>query len=176
MFNTDQTENEIKLLKYRKNLITSGWAVVAFCVWDIAKVVISLLLKSTYTLDLANTYHTDDKLLFFFEVFFTVVLFAVIIYIQIYAGVSAVAVGKGKKKGVGYLVISVVLLIVTVVSIVFSAESIVVSSIGTMQGVSFDTAFAGIILDLTLGAALIDLLVSSFKVRRLSRVGEAGDK
>ena len=89
---------EVKLRKYRNNMVTSGWAVVVLCLWEVIKLVISLLLETTYKEFLIEVFKTDDQFLFIFEIVFFIIFMGVIVFIQISAGLGGVLEGKGGKR------------------------------------------------------------------------------
>ena len=152
---------EKRIRKYRNNLITSGMAVVVFAVWDVVKLVAGYLMNSTYREYYQNSFHFDDRILLYLEVFFVLLFTGFLVFVQVFVGLSALRIGKGGRHRNGYLVLCVIMILLTIGSIVLSVKG--------EGGMSFDIALAGIILDLTLLAALIDLFVSSIMVRKLEK-------
>ncbi len=158
---------EAKLRKYRNNLITGGFAIILLSLWDAAKLVISLFLDTTYKESLSELFDMDDTFLFVLEVLVFVIFYGIVIFFNIFTGLTAIAVGKGKKRKPVYLVIGIIVFFIDIYS--------VYSSITDMVGMTFDINIAGIILDLTSAVATADLFISSIMVYRLSRkTGQGG--
>ena len=81
---------EVKLRKYRKNLVIDGWAIMALCLWDNAKIIISLFLNTTYSRTYLDMFDVDEKLLFILEIIFTVFFMVLINTAHLIVGINAV--------------------------------------------------------------------------------------
>ena len=159
---------EVKLRKYRNNLVTSGWAIIVLCLWDNAKIIISLFLNTTYSQMYFDAFHVDVKL-FVLEIVFTIIFMALVDFFHFLVGINAIKEGNGNKRRPGYLVVCVFLFIATASSVVISAKSI--------KDLSFDITLASILIDGTLAAALADLFISSVRIRVISKkTAEGGNR
>lgn len=152
---------ERKIRKFRNNMMTSGMAVIVFTVWDIVKLVISLLLDTTYKNYYMAFLHRDNVVLLFLEIFFFVFFVALIGAVQGFVGISAIRIGRGARHRNAYLVVCAVIWGITVYSLVYSFKG--------GDGMSLDISLASFLLDLTMLVALTDLFVSSIIVRHLEK-------
>ena len=152
---------EVNLRKCRNNLVTGGWAVIVLCLWDNAKIIISLFLNTTYSQMYLSVFHADEKLLFALEIVFTIIFAGILDSLHLIVGINAIKEGNGHKRRSGYLVICVILFISTIASIVVSSASI--------KEISFDITLASVLIDVTLAVALADLFISSVRSRSISK-------
>ncbi len=152
---------EVKLRKYRNNMVTSGWATVVLCLWEIVKLVMSMLLETTYKLELVEIFHTDDQLLYVLEIVFFIIVMGLFVFLQVSAGLGGVLEGKGGKRKNGYLVCCVLMFLISIWSIY--------SSVKEIKTFSLDVTVASIILDTTAAVALGDLFISAMISRHLVR-------
>ena len=157
---------EVKLRKYRNNMVTSGWAVVVLCSWDVIRLVLSLFCDSSYKEVFSEMLNIDDRLLFIFVLVFTLLFLGIILFFQLVAGLGGVSEGKGGKKRNVYLVFCVM-------AFLMSAYS-VWSSVSDITRYSFELTMSSLILDLTTAVALGDLFISALVSRHLAKkIGEA---
>ena len=159
---------EVKLRKYRKNLVIDGWAIMALCLWDSAKIIISLFLNTTYSQTYLEILDVDEKMLFIIEVIVVILITLLINATHIIVGVNAIREGHGRKRGVGYQVLCAILFVLTVIAIILE--------IRTITTISFDITLASILLDGTMAAALADLFISSVQSRRIMKMTAEGGK
>jgi hypothetical protein len=159
---------EVKLRKYRKNLVINGWAIMALCLWDNAKIIISLFLNTTYSSTYIEMFDVNEKLLFILEIIFTILFTALISAGHFIVGINAIKEGNGQKRRAGYLVVCAILFVFTVIAVVLE--------IRTITTISFDITLASILLDATMTVALADLFISSVQSRRIMKMTAEGGK
>ena len=152
---------EVRLRKYKKNLVTSGWGVIVFCVWDIVKYISTFFIKSSYSEYLEEFLPGDDKALYAFAMFFTLIILGLILFLHAFVGKCAIQVGQGKRHRLNYIPVAIILVLMTLFSFV--------TGIVEINSMPLDLSIASLILDSTMLVALMDLLISSFKVRSLEK-------
>ncbi len=159
---------EVRLRKFNSNLVTGGWAIIVFSAWDVVKFISSFFINSTYSQYILDNLSIDNSLMFFLEILFISLLLGILLFLHVFVGRCAINTGRGKKQGVAYIVIGIILAMSTVVSLMFN--------ILDMKNMPWEITLSGTILDATMLAALIDLLISSFMVRHLRKkiVSEGG--
>lgn len=154
---------EKELRKKQNRLGISGIAVIAFGLWNIAKVVINAvsspdgfhrIMKDTGLSSLKS----DEATLLLVVL---LVVLAIDLGLRFLVGFSARAESKGKKKSIFYLIVAAVLLAGSVISIITIFASFFADSV-------FDTIIA-IILELSSILALLDVIVSSAGIRALKK-------
>ena len=154
--------DEVNLRRYSNTLAVSGAGVIAFGLWSIVKTI----LLSVMHPEVVGIIPDDDSLLprgvyIAMMISFLVLLLGIDIGFRIYVGVSARAEGNGKKKHITYLVFAVILLILSMLSLwtdlIFNDYDSILDFL------------AAILVEITSMAAVIELIYSAVRVRRLRR-------
>ena len=146
--------------KLEIGLITMGTGVLAFAIWTCVKLILSDLFLG---MNFDNEMSQNMKIV---AVVIAYVFIAVDVPLNCYAGLSARAEGKGKNKGVFYLVITVLLILIY-------AFNIVVEIIGYITfPPALLTMVVTLLIDVTSAAMLVELFVSSVKLRKLRRLAD----
>ena len=159
---------EIELRKRQNRLVDAGVGVILFAIWSVAKVNLYLGL-SMFPID--QLYETADQAGInekFFLAFMITIVAAILLWqlsTRLYIGLAAVAEGKGKKKGWGYLVLTAVLLIIDIQT---SWENFIVERILAGEGLSVNL-ITGICMEAAAVYAMLELLISGIIVKKLRR-------
>lgn len=163
-----------ELRKQRDTLAISGLAIIVFCVWNFVKasLISSLGMERTATMSEERAAELFDLIERNIEVAVLVIVVIALsmiasIFLRIYVGLSAVAEGRGKRRGGLYVFFAILLVISEVTAIVL----VVVA--GRWLGV-LEYVVGSLIIDLTSVFALVEVIRSAIKVKRLSRQAEAG--
>lgn len=159
---------EKELRKCQNRLVDAGVGVILFAIWSVAKVNLYLGL-SMFPID--QLYETADEVGInekFFLAFMITIAAAILLWqlsTRLYIGLAAVAEGKGKKKGWGYLVLTAVLLIIDIQT---SWENFIVERILAGEGLSVNL-ITGICMEAAAVYVMLELLISGIIVKKLRR-------
>lgn len=155
MVNND--ELHIRLRKNQSTLAVIGLGVIAFGVWSVIKSVLYAALNSG---DLLNSL-TENTERVFFWLLMGIVL-AMDLSLRLHVGLSAIAEGKGRKKGRGYIVLA---FLMALTSFALFALGIVLLRGSEAPG----AALVSLVVEATSCILLVEMAVSAIKVRRLRK-------
>ena len=150
---------ESKLNKYRSSLVVGGTGVILFGIWGFLKQILLLLLNANGLK--AAVEEQVQGVPFIMAFVILLVLYAIAMGFYFFVGLSARSEGKTGKKRYVYLVLCILMIIVSAVNIVVSFFS---ASFGVLGMI------AGILIDVTLIIALIDVFWSSIQVKKLKKI------
>ncbi len=157
---------------YRKNtdtLAILGWGVILFCVWSIVKTIAMYVTSAdevkSLLKEVTGLKHIDNSILIMLFAFFGTIV-AVDVFMRIYVGLTARAVARGKKKGVGYIVVTYLLIIIYIVEI---AVDIYMVFHPSESDESILTLVVNAFINISSLITLIELVIYSTKVRRSLR-------
>ena len=149
-----------KTRRLENNLMTVGTGVAAFGVWAFVKYILTAFVLNEEIEDSMEP--SRLKVIYIFVFSLTLLDFLM----RCFIGFSARAEGKGKNKGVFYLVITVLLILIY-------AFNIVVEIIGYITfPPALLTMVVTLLIDVTSAAMLVELFVSSVKLRKLRRLAD----
>ncbi len=149
-----------KTRRLENNLMTVGTGVAAFGVWALVKYILTAFVLNEEIEDSMEP--SRLKVIYIFVFSLTLLDFLM----RCLIGFSARAEGKGKNKGVFYLVITVLLILIY-------AFNIVVEIIGYITfPPALLTMVVTLLIDVTSAAMLVELFVSSVKLRKLRRLAD----
>lgn len=149
-----------KMRRYRTSLMVSGLGVAAFGLWSLLKVILYAALNPQFFEGIPGMSGLDssERTIVFVITF---IIAGIDCLFRIYTGLSARAVGKGKKRGKTYFIFAVVIVISSLVGIAFFFFP------GSYSYSQVDT-FVSVIVEITSLAAALELVFSAVAVRRLS--------
>ncbi len=152
-----------KLLKSRSDLVISGMGVIILAVWTVVKTAMYAALQLR---DLWGTLEAEYRgVVVAVAAGIIALIGAVSLLLRITVGRSAIREGKGGKGGKTYIVLAWIILVLDSLGALFDLLSFGRS--GILDSV------AVLAVDVTTVATLINLLVSSKRVRRTA--GKAGE-
>ena len=155
---------DAKIRKIEINLITLGTCVIIFGVWTLVKLIISYLFINTE----GFTDLTSEQALISYIIIWAFV--AVSFLLNCYVGLSARALGKGKKRNSFFLVVAG--------TIVFFRTIIVAAEIA--MAIFSDTGFISLItsafIDSTTIVILIELMVNSIRLKNIGKENSAKEE
>lgn len=152
---------DTQIRHYRTNLIFSGAAVILFGVWIVLKLLIAEAISSSALTDL----YYEQSALYDRRMVAAGIIFvmAVLILLHLYIGLSAIREGRGRKTRVAYLVVACIYGALIVVSYVLVIYSLIAGIVPASN------VFSSALIDISFLAALLHMLVSSVRLRRLRR-------
>lgn len=158
---------ERKLRKQQSLLVDAGTGVILFGVWSVAKINLYLGLSPIFLEALhimARDIEMDEKLLIGILWFVVAVWLVAEMSVRLYIGMSAIAEGKGQKKGSLYLVVAAALLSTTLSQAwkTFGPEALAISNIGMSLILSFCMELISIYV-------ILELLITGIRVKRLKK-------
>ncbi len=167
-------EREIR--RNQSNLIILGTGIIAFGAWTIVRFLFTYFMQLDYLkaytgneiksnlLAGSKAVVTDEMI----NTFLTIVLVAILailvvdIILRLFVGLSARKEGRGNKKGYGYLIAAVILIIIHAVSVVMDLLSIFEGNYLSLE------TYISIIVDTSSAIIVIELIVSSVRLKKLT--------
>lgn len=157
-----------KLRKQQNLLVDAGIGVILFAVWNVVKTNLYLgfspiFIEEVY--EAAKEAELNEKFFLAFFITFVVVILLWQLGIRMYIGLSAMAEGKGKTKGIAYLVLAAVSLLIDLQAAwqVFGIERILED-----EGPSVDL-ITGLCMEAVSIYVLLELLISGIRVKKLRK-------
>ena len=158
---------QVALRRYRDTLRISGLAVIAFGVWTIIKGVVSLILLH---IDLAGMLGEDAEGLLAVVMLplylFLVGLLVAELLMRIYIGRSACAAAAGTKKGNGYLVVCMIVIILNVISVGSDIRTLVELIASGINEDLIDRIIS-LVFSFTSFYILLELFVTAIRIKRM---------
>lgn len=155
---------ERELRRQQNLLVDAGMGMVMFGIWGVVKINIFLALSS----DFAEAWHTalqesevaEEYILAGLWIVIAIYL-VMVLFSRLYIGMSAVADGKGKKKGYAYILMTVVLLVFNLHTnwYIYTEERPVINLNWIM----------GVLLDMASLQIMMELLIAAIRVKRLRK-------
>lgn len=158
--------NQVKLRRYQNLLIVSGTGVIIFGLWSVIKGILIFLTQTEYLIGPMNEL---PKGAIYRIILFGILAFFMggIIFFRLFVGLSARSLGFGKKNRWLYLVFAFIMLLIALLSIVHDVRSII-------DGEDFLGYLVSLIVDVTSGLTLLEMIVASFMVKRLRKLQKEG--
>ena len=152
-----------ELLRRRNNLVVSGTGIIALELWSVLKIIMMVIFSfDEIFADVLKTTEASKMLVIAVTVVTVGTIIGISLAVRLYVGRSAIAEGKGAKKGNGYLILTGILTAIDFAGLVMEIVTIGNQDKGILEYVAL-TAF-----DLTVVFSQIDTVVSALKVRKLS--------
>lgn len=160
---------ERNLRKQQSLLMDAGIGVILFSVWSIARVNLYLGLSPVFLEEL----HEIAKESEISETAFIAILWLLVtvglmvgLIMHLYVGLSAIAEGKGEKRGYLYLVVASVLLVATLRN---GWEAFGPEALAAVEGIDL-SLILGFSLELASVYVILELLITGIRVKRLKKM------
>lgn len=166
-----------ELRKRKDNLLVSGFAVLIAGIWDVVKFAMAIIMNPKMLLD-AVQYSGIDKADEELGEVMIVIVFGLIVLVDVlirsYITRSARAEARGKRKGWLYLIVAAVMVLALSSSLYNDLYNgfihvLVDGDVQTGLPKSWDSVAASGLMDLISIVALVDIIVSSFIVKRIDK-------
>lgn len=151
-----------KIRHLQHNMYIDGMGVILLGLWSALKVLV-IIAEEIYTIE--NTYELPVHIFTTAKIIVSVMIFLFILLIWLYhyyVGSGAIKAGKGRKRPKIYYFWTVVFLLINI----FGLPSYLLADHTTKIS---DTGFAAMLVDLTIVFIVIDLLVSSSRLKKLTK-------
>lgn len=158
---------EIEIRKYQSILRSIGTGIIMMGAWSLAKAVSMMLIDSSemYTAageisdvpELAMSQHAA----MIFVICVTAAVVLIDILIRIYVGRSAIAIGKGQKRGAAYIVLTCLLILFSMIALL-----LIIASFRYYGKEGSDVSISAAVIELTSLIMLIEMLVASFRLKK----------
>lgn len=155
---------EKELRKRQSLLVDTGMGMVMFGIWSVVKINMYLALSSVFSeaLQITTQALEPDEPYFIMGFWIIIAVFLVgNLSLHLYIGLSAVADGKGRKKGYAYILLTAALL----------ASNLQTNWYVYRTGLRQITinSFMGIFLDMASLYVIVELLITAIRVKRLRK-------
>ena len=159
-------ENDALQIQLRKNQDTLkivGLGVMAFGAWSIIRTILYITSQWSSIVEEITVPEVSETIMKTMYFFMTAVVLAVEIAIRLYIGRSAVAEGKGERKGPGYIVVA---FLITLIGLALTASAIVIPGIHIELNLDL---LASLFVEITSAVITFEMCWSAVRVRKLRR-------
>ena len=173
-----QVNNEpeqIQLRRLSSRLSTIGKGVIMLCMWDVFRSVIFYIsgITSGEVLEAASqaSEGTEIQIPAAVTLIMSAVVLLIDLWIRTYAGRSAIAISRGEKRGRGFTMCTVILILGSILIIVMWCRAFYTGLRTTDQKMLKELTFSSLIVEITSLILLIEMLISANRVRKLYKNG-----
>lgn len=155
---------EKKLRKQQNLLVDAGMGVILFGIWGVAKINMYMAMSSEFAEAWQSAIQisgVDGELFTRGLWIFISVILVIDLLSRLYIGFSAVADGKGKKKGYGYIVLSALVLVSNLHSSWLTYSS-------GFQQINVNTVM-GLLMEVASLYVMVEVTITAIRVRRLRK-------
>ena len=167
MITAENSEIDIRLRRYKKELYTTGMGYILFGIWSVLKVIMSVFLGELMLENVFPREESDPQEYMIIRIVYTLFIFIValvVFLIHLRVGLGAIKASRGAKKS-RYLILAVILLVINIIS---------------LRGYSFrnnggeisDTQVASFLVDITVTMLLVGMCWSDHMMRKLTKEKE----
>ncbi len=158
---------ETQLRRHRHNLSIIGLGIILLGAWSVLKTVLYMAVSiDDWKKTLESRVVETDSVVIVYVVFAAVLV--IDMAVRLFVGINARMAGEGKDRGSTYLVFAVFMLVFQGLSVI---SDVLVFNFALDAIIS---TLATVIFDLTAFVMLLELIVSGFRVRRLTSAKAAG--
>lgn len=151
---------QVRIRRLQDTLIIAGDAVIAFSAWGLVKAALFLMFADSDRVSRLLSSVDESLLVYVFA--FVGILVLIDSAARVFVGISARAEGRGKKKGVFYLVVAVL-------AAIGNAFSAVATALGPGYALSTLDMMVTIAVEVTALAALMLVVYSAVRLRTLNK-------
>lgn len=166
---------QIELRRAQNTLIVVGTGIILFGFWSAAKLLGSLLILRKETIDMVvaasgTTEGVSERALFIVLFVFTTIIVALLLALRAFIGRAAIDEGRGKRRGILYLVLTALFIVGSALSIITDIRVIFFSEEAAEQfgALTPDQSLTALVIEVTSLIMLIEMVISSIKVRKLT--------
>lgn len=153
---------QLELRRQQNNLVILGGGVIAFSLWGLLKMLLILITANTqknYIIQGVGE-GTAEKIAFY--VLFFIFIFADLLF-RIYIGRSAIAEGRGKRKGTLYLLFAILLFVFYMAGIGLNMF------IKLAEYESLEDRIVQTVIEITSAVIYLELFISALRTRAIQR-------
>ena len=162
---------QIEIRKARNTLIVVGSGTVLFSAWTAVKILSIIILLRKEIVDavfklLGPVEGLPENVVFWIVILLISIIMAVILGVRMYVGLSAIAVGRGRRRRLLFILIAVIMIIGNIwafISGFFATEA--PEQLGILTENHSLSAF---IIDATSVLMLTQMVISAIKIRKLT--------
>lgn len=164
---------QIEIRKSQNTLIVVGSGIVLFSIWSMVKFLSMLFLLRNETvagvMSIAGPVEgISDRAAFWVIAIVTIVIMSFISF-RIYVGLSAIAEGRGKRRGYLYIIIAMIMIISSVWYLFIGfTTSEAPEQLGAFTR---NQSISTLIIDATSMIMLIQMVISAIKIKKLTGTG-----
>ena len=153
---------QLELRRQQNNLVILGGGVIAFSLWGLLKMLLILITANTQKNYIIQDVGegTAEKIAFY--VLFFIFIFADLLF-RIYIGRSAIAEGRGKRKGTLYLLFAILLFVFYMAGIGLNMF------IKLAEYESLEDRIVRTVIDITSAVIYLELFISALRTRAIQK-------
>lgn len=162
---------QIEIRKSQNTLIVVGSGIVLFSIWSAVKMVGMLFLLRKETVDallekVGPVEGLSDNAIFLIFFVMTVLVMGLILGIRVFVGLSAVAEGRGKRRGLLYILIAAVMIIGNIWF--FCVGFFTMEAPERFGALTRDQSISTMIIDVTSMIMLAHMVIAALRIRKLT--------
>ena len=162
---------QIEIRRSQNTLIVVGSGTILFSVWTTVRMLGLLILLRNETVSALKdkfgaTEDISDTAYFLTITIVIMFILALLLAIRVYVGLSAIAEGRGKKRGILYILVAIVMILVSIWSFLsgfFTSEA--PEQLGALTR---DRSISSLIIEATSIIMLAQMVVSALKIRKFT--------
>lgn len=177
----DNSPDAVRLRKYEHNLILVAMGILIFGLWNLAKSLGIIFLNRSVFIDMIRESIADtdvaanEGLIFIILVLIVALLLSVGLIARLFIGLSAISVGRYKRRKTLYLPVTILYILASVVEIYMDFDYYFLNSSETIALEISDSPLVSMMIEVTSVIMMVELVVYSVRIRRL-RAKESTDQ
>lgn len=162
---------QIELRKSRDTLIVVGTGTVLFGIWTLVKMLSLLFLLREETVEAILNItgpieELSDRATFWILTVFITLFMLLLLSVRTYVGLCAIAVGRGKRRGMLYIFLACLMVITGTWT--FCSSFFTLEAPEQLGALTRNQSFSALIIDATSIIMLAQMVVSALKIRKLT--------
>ncbi|MBO5572958.1 MAG: hypothetical protein J5947_01790 [Clostridium sp.] len=153
---------QLELRRQQNNLVILGGGVIAFSLWGLLKMLLILITANTQKNYILQDVGEGMAEKIAFYVLFFIFIFADLLF-RIYIGRSAIAEGRGKRKGTLYLLFAILLFVFYMAGIGLNMF------IKLAEYESLEDRIVQTVIEITSAVIYLELFISALRTRAIQR-------
>jgi len=162
---------QIKIRESQNTLIVVGSGTILFSIWSAVKMLgmLFVLRKETVAalLDITGPIEgISDRAVFWITAVVVILIMAVILGFRVYVGLSAIAVGRGKRRSWLFILIALIMILSSFTY--FSNGLLTAEAPRQLGAFTRDQTISKLIIELTSVIMLTQMVISALRIRKLT--------
>lgn len=159
-----------ELRRYQNRMTTCGIGIIGFGFWAMVRSTAAFMTADTALFaDFVDAGITITQI-HIIGIILMFIIFSIMMTLYGFIGLRAIAIGKGKKPGIFYLIISFLVFLFNLSDVYSTSKEMIEKYSNISSGptiANFDVNIAGLVVNITSALIMAELIISIFKVRKL---------